>query len=202
MNNNRHQGILLRTSSPYRKKIILFDYELGLVECINPSGGHRLVHGAFLYYNLTAWNNLYKIHDIELIAVPAEWVREDLLFLHHMLELSSNFLTLHNNASEIFNFFINFYKPCNEKDLKLFKKLFICRFFSLLGVYPENSEDYEATFFRLISGPIDSMLNAWRDDALLHKKVNEWLQGCVRMHPYADHLKTVNFLTKMDRHES
>ena len=201
MNKKLHQGILLRTGSPYRKKILLFDYELGMIECVNTYGHNRLVHGAFLYYARTPWHNLYRLHDIELIALPEKWVSDDLLFLHHIIELSTYFLTIQNNAASLFNFFMNFYKPCNEKNLELFKKFFICRFFSLLGVYPENSEDYDPLFFRLISGPIDSMLDASRDDVLTHKKVNEWLQGCMRVHPHADHLKTVNFLTKMDRHE-
>lgn len=192
-------AIVLRSFFPYKYKVVLFDKELGKIEAIAlyKRNFNRLMQGALIECHKEAWNGMYRLHAIDLKALPAQWVCSDILFLHHVLEIADLFLQTHNNAQAVFDLFMFLYQDHGlDFDDAFLKKIFLCRFFSLLGIYPEE-EQYDPSFFNLILAPINTMLDVQRDTYFLHHLMT-WLQGCVSTHPYAYRLKTMNFLTKMD----
>lgn len=193
------QAIVLRSFFPYKYKVILFDKELGKIEAVAlyKRNFNRLMQGALIDCHKEEWNNIYRLQNIDLRAMPAPWVSKDILFLHHVLELSDLFLQQHNNSHQIFELFMFLYEnhTLEYEDIFL-KKIFLARFFVLLGVNPEDT-DWDESFFNLISGPIDTMLDVQKDESFLNK-LTVWLQGCTAIHPFAYRLKTMNFLMKMD----
>ncbi len=196
------QGIVLRSFMPYKHKISVFESSLGRIEGMvsHPSVLEKALHGALVQFRVEEVQNFYRFQDFELIALPAAWVNDDILFLHHVLELTDFFVPLGEFSQELGQLFCLLYAECPLNNVELFKRIFVCRFFLLLGIYPENAEMYEKDFFRLLSGSLDSMLEqAW--DRTLLKNLNRWLEGCVQVHPYAHRLKTIAFLQKVDIYE-
>lgn len=191
------QAIVLRSYLPYKQKLALFDYELGRIEIIAAKKKlfDRITHASLISYLAEEWNSFYRMHDYELSAVPESWAHTDIYFLHQLLELSMFFLPLHTpQADKLFELFMLLYQPCllrTEKEL--FKKIFLCRFFALIGMYPDNSSFYSSSFFRLISEPIDIMLDVQMDKAQ-HAQLVQWIYECINIHPEAHHLKTSKFL--------
>src|SRR5581483_3565729 len=135
-------GIVLHTQFPHQK-CALFDKQIGHVHAYmhNNRKLKNIFPGAYISYALEPWRSNYKITDIELIGLPAQWAQQDLLFLHHILELSYYFLPLHCNAHELFELLRLLYKQH-----KLSYKKFMCRFFQRLGIYPEQPTNYDQLF--------------------------------------------------------
>ena len=195
-----HRGIVIHSYMPYKKKVIMLDHNLGKIEALpdNSAMKERLVHGAFIEYRCEPWHHMYALQDSAYIDFPAAWV--DLLFLHHILEMSNYFLVAHCNVSSVFEHFMNLYKPFEHAQIYLAKKIFVCRFFSLLGICPYDALDYDSHFFNLISGHIDIMLSIQKVDTIyLEKKIDRWLLGCIQTHPHAHMLKTINFITNNEQ---
>lgn len=196
---NDTQAIVLRSFFPYKYKVVLFDKELGKLDAIAlyKRNFNRLMQGALIVCHKEPFNGIYRLQTIDLKAMPAPWVCSDILFLHHVLELGDLFLQTNNNAAAVFELFMFLYQEHDVAFESAFlKKIFLCRFFALVGIYPEE-EQYDESFFNLILGPINTMLDIQRDQYFLNQLI-VWLQGCVATHPHAYRLKTMNFLTKMD----
>ncbi len=188
-----YAGIVLRNYFPQKKKVTILDTQLGKIDCVISQKSERILqHGALVQYRREAWHALYQLHDVELLETPAIWVQQDIYFLHHLLEISDFFLPSHSNACQIIDLFKILYCQLAIKNILFFKKAALCRFFALIGVCPDDAEKYDQFFFRLISAPIDIMLDV-QDDVDLCKKMDRWLLGCIKTHPYADRLQTMHF---------
>jgi hypothetical protein len=195
VDNQIHQGVVIYSGKPYHKKIIILDDNLGKVEAVLDDNvlKNRLIHGALIEYTYRPWHHMYQLFNTTYVSAPADWV--DLVFLHHILEMSNYFLAIHCNAHAVFNLFTLLYQPYVHHNALIWKKIFMCRFFSLLGICPINALDYDSDFFHLISQPINIMLNIQKD-IRFEKKIDRWLLGCMHTHPHAHMFKTVNFITK------
>ncbi len=203
---NFQQGIVLRCFMPYQRKMIVLDREIGRIECSVPWKAYKglVVQAGLIAYVLSPLHRTYALVDIELVALPVLWVRGDILFLHHILELCVHLLPLHSsNVESVFDLLMVLYTLENlEYNQKFFKQLFLCRFFAILGMYPDDTaNNYDSILFDLISGPIDIMLNV-RYDTHMSNRLNRWLVGCLATYPYRDKLKTSFFLTNMNSMDS
>lgn len=203
MENSLHCGIVLRSYVPYKNKLLLLDQQYGMIEVIffQKSDALRITHGMLVRYTLHKQTRNYRCDDVAFIACPHKWVSDDIFFLHHVLELAAFFLSYNQIMQEVFQLFSLLYKPLVYDDIERFKKCFLCKFFVLIGICPDSYECFTPQFFRLISAPIDTMVNS-QDDLLGHTQLARWLKGCIAVHPYGDRLKTTVFLTRMDTYES
>lgn len=191
-----HQGIILQTYIRGHK-FSLFDKQIGRIDAFikEPRKAKKLFPGALIYYTLEEWRHNYKITDIELVSKPADWAQQDLLFLHHVLELSYYFLPLHSNAVELYNLLDGLYQPH-----KLSQKKFMCRFFQRLGIYPEQAAHYDNAFLEYIFlTPLN--MTSQLIDSKIEKSLHQWLHECVHTHSQASRLKTVHFLKKLSDYE-
>lgn len=180
----------------------LFDHLHGKIQVYRPHDRSKyLLHGSLIQYVFKK-NNTRNIADVVVKAMPASWVIQDLLFFHHVLEIASFFLAEAEPAPAVFEHFQLLYSEPSSADIHLFKKLFMCRLFTLLGIYPENAPTRHRDLFNLISRPINIMLNAQDDYAQRTGAITTWLLACIHTHPHAHRLQTINFLTHLDQHES
>lgn len=201
MDLKNYSGILLY-SSQNKKTISILDRDLGRIDLIINSGKKKFspTRGSLLKYNLSKWQNIYLASNPELLAVLTEWAREDILFLHHVIELCHNFLPVNQPVREIFDLLLILYSSPNNLKNCFSKKLFLVKFFSLLGITNDNLNTYTVSFYFLISGPIDIMLDKECDDEV-HRELTQWLLECIAVHPRASQFNTISFLTNMDRYE-
>jgi hypothetical protein len=203
VNNVVHYGVVLRSHMPYEHKVVLLDRVMGMIDAIivKKTQASRITHGMLISYSVVTRNERYQINDIVVLAGPAQWVKDDIVFFHHALELAHAFLSYHQTSLDVFELFVRLYKPLVYEDSKYFKRCFLCKFFMLVGICPDDESSFCPQFFNLISRPIDIMVkrqSAFSDTS----QILRWLQGCIAVHPDAHSLKTIFFLTQMGDHEA
>lgn len=185
----RYTGIVLKKFFSKSRKIALFDKQYGRWECIPNT--ENICLGAIVQYEKKNHASAI-IADVEHIYLPVMLAQTDILFLHHILELCYYFLPVGISAPEIFHlieFIYAYQKPLSNKE----KKLFLIKFFTLIGIYPDDSKFQSVPFYQLIAEPIDIIMNQSLD--LMNEQfLNQWLLGCVCVHPDVDNFKTMRFL--------
>lgn len=197
-----NQGIVLRTYIPQKHKLAVFDSELGRIECIpqNLKNSYRLSHGVLIEYSLQQLQISYKLFDANILNLPKQWSKNSFYFFHHILELCYYFLPIESEAKDIFQLIKILYTDSDIVQSDISKKIFLCHFFIKLGIYPENMLAYDASFHRLISGPLDSKIEV-KDEKNIHFYLQRWLLECINSHPYAHRLKTINYLKNLYNYE-
>lgn len=203
-----HQAIVLQNLNPRKKKLCLLDQELGKIEgTLSPiSKIDNIAPGMVINYFIRTWRTVYVFYDVEIIDEPSYFASHDILFIHHVLELCTYFLPFNDNCEPIFHLVKQLYVENNLLQSNISKKLFLCKFFALVGIYPENAASYGAQFFNLISQAINSKfeknkfdMNSFEtDNHTLHSKLRSWLLSCVAAHPQAHTIKTIHFLHSLD----
>lgn len=195
------EGIILRTYVPHKHKLSVLDSALGRIECVPQSAKmvHRLRHGSHITYTLRAWRHVYTIYDVDILSMPDYWAQHDLLFLHHVLELSLYFSPLHSECNSLFQLIMLLYTSADTFCSSFYKKVFLCKFFGILGVYPVEYKR-DIFLFRLISNPINSNFDT-EVETIAEERLRRWILACIIIHPYAHKLKTLNFLTVTENHE-
>lgn len=203
------QGIVLRVRTPYHKKIVVFDALYGKISVL-PQAAVPLVHGHLLSYRLEPWKHLYLLCDLQVLKLPGSWVYNDILFLHHLLEMALFFLPEQSCAASVFQLCMLLYEAEQTHiEHGLLKKLFLGKFFALLGVYPEQALRYDEQLFHLFAGgsqalsrqalprqvlPQQILPRELEDIDELHEKLERWLLGCIQTHPHAKTFTTIHFL--------
>lgn len=212
MNHQLHYGIVIQSYMPYKHKCTLIDRRLGMIECVfgKQPMMQRVHHGMFIEYSLVEQGagkgSLYCLENVTIIATPAAWVTDDLVFMHHFLEMVRHFVEYGQQSARLYDILMVLYKEVplpyqQHRQQHVFKKWVLCRFFFTLGIYPETHDSFDSLFFNLISSPVDIMVKMQQDGTLKEEEFSRWLLGCIAYHPQCDLLKTVFFLTRMDSHE-
>ncbi len=78
-------GIILNHSSARTGQIALLDKQYGRVDGIVYS--NKIVIGALVHYRMQPKRAVYFIDDMNIQEMPMQLARQDILFLHHVLEL-------------------------------------------------------------------------------------------------------------------
>jgi hypothetical protein len=186
----QHFGFVLRTYFPQKHKISLFDENFGRIEGLVLSAIilQAISSGMLLSYNLKPKGSLFRLEGINIYKVPFRAARNDIYFLHQVLELCYYFLPLHQTMPAIF-YLINFVVQSSEQlHTSLCKKLFLLRFFAHLGMHPDEDLYNMDLLQNLLSQPIDSMLNT---DVIAESKLDQWLYDFIADHPQKAQFKTV-----------
>lgn len=189
-------GIVLKTFLPDKYKVIIFDRSLGKFDAIVPSTikHFNLCNGLLVNYNYQLKGKLQFIDNINIINDPFLLAQNDLLFFHHILELCYYFIPMGISCDDLFDFIkFLFFSPQKLKTVKS-QKILLCRFFLLLGMYPECKTSPKFNY--LMSIPIDIVDNELID-LENEKELNLWIIKCINIHPYAKSFKTINFLTEV-----
>lgn len=186
-------GIVLKQCSQKNNTIFVLDYKNGKIKCIHNK--NNILTGSIINYFITNNKSPYFIESIELLQTPFEIATDDILFLHHILEICDIFLPTQHQAKEIFNLIVNLYKFESEIKNRNKKKLFIFKLLTLLGIYPEKTRFRTAYFNYLATESIDNIIlkNLNLKD---EQELNNWLHCCMTDQQEFSKFKTVNFLYK------
>lgn len=189
----KNQGIVLKDYSPIKNKLVIFDEILGKIEAIykNQKYMSKIPVGSIVNYNMAASNRFFKLDNINIIFIPLDFAREHVLFMHHLLELCYYFLQEQDPSEEIFQLVVFVYKNFHKLERPMDKKNILCKFFAILGIYPETVNHFPKEFLNLISSSISSNFTS---DKLLKKYVNRWLLECVYTHSSNSKFRTLKFL--------
>lgn len=130
---------------------------------------------------------------IEIIGMPFSAAKSDILFLHHVLEMTYSFLPIGALGTDIFYLISLLYAVSEMVQTSDAKKLFLIRLFDLLGLHPECEQFHGPEFHTIVARPIDTLLRQ-NIDLTMQEYIQAWLHDCIKTHPMIDSLKTVHFL--------
>jgi len=128
-------GVVLRSFMPEYCKFLLLDQQMGMLEVVASKCRCllQITHGVLVQYTLHQRGRLFVVEDMAMVAWPAQWVCDDIVFLHHVLEVAQNFLVHHDSVEDVFRLFMRLFRPfpCFDAsiDCALFKQFLLCRFF-------------------------------------------------------------------------
>lgn len=171
--------------------MVLLDQQLGKIEGVPPSDIFSC--GSLLAYYPQERGSVYFLHGIDLLDMPLELARDDILFLHHVLEICYFCAPFASNVPEIFNLVYSLYaRPTKDYSLS-FKVVFLFKLLIWLGMHPEEPRFQDAWYYLLAHESIDSIINK-SIDLELEKTLHEWVRACIMVHPLVHIFKTVHFL--------
>ena len=166
--------------------------EFGTMSVYLPQRAKRppLVRGALVSVTVTKRQQGYELSNVDCLALPASWVADSLHFLHHIIELVAFFVPENQASGDIFNHMLSLYReqPA-ERNAELVRNLFLCKFFMMTGLYPEPTCAQDVQFLRLLEQGFDEYA-VIENDVFLQKKMIEWLDACVALHPASNQIKT------------
>jgi len=135
-----------------------------------------------------------RADEIELLAAPFAIACDDLLFLHHVLELCGAFIPEGVRAPEVFDALMVLYTPCASGLSSLCKKLFLCRLLVGMGLYDRLPRIGADVLAMILATPVD--IARWSTiDLGSQRELDRWLLACVAGHPMIEQFNTVHFLT-------
>lgn len=151
-----------------------------------------LTRGALVSYLPIARNIGYAAENIEILATPQSWVTHNIIFLHHLIELIDFFIPDHSDAEEIFILMLCLYRSIDDEllDISFFKKFFLCKFFMMIGIYPEPRTLDDKQLLAFLGVQTTQILELQKY-VFIEKKMIQWLRECILLHPHADRLKTM-----------
>ncbi|MBY0110289.1 MAG: hypothetical protein K2X90_04215 [Candidatus Babeliaceae bacterium] len=196
MNLLRH-AIVLQTPTSKYSGYIFFDQWLGTINAHlhKKNSNYGLSRGALIQYSSHSSSVWHSAQAVEIIAIPQAWVVKNIWFLHHVLELIDFFVPRSHNSPDIFELMGLLYQPLHEEvDVSFFQKLFLCKFFILIGLYPEPRCVDDREFLSLVACGTNLDGRQVSDEqkyVFLEKKMIQWLRECILLHPHADRLKTM-----------
>lgn len=191
--NTHYTGIVLNHQFPLRHTITLLDKQLGRIDAIVRNG--EVSAGMLLHYYVAERTGRSYIEDIDIIAVPADLIRTDFLFLHHILELCFYFIPPSSCSNGIFDLLLRLYDQPMPYSALISKKFFLFKLLTVIGVYPELSPDLEQQVIRLHALSIDSAEHQSLD-LKCEQLLDYWLQRCVADHQKILQFNTIQFLTQ------
>lgn len=189
------RAIVLRSWLPEKQRIMIFDEQLGRFTALIRSGKEqpRVLQGGMILYHTRHWRGLSILQAMELIAVPVPLWSADIQFIHMILELLECFVAEHDPLPELFRLCTILYTPIPiaEDQLATFKRLFLCKLFSVLGVYPsERVYEYAHDVRRLISEPLVALIDT-SGYSNLGDEARTWLLGCIHTSPHVSLCRTL-----------
>jgi len=186
-------GIILRKNELLPYKIVLLDKIQGKMECINAHA--TLPIGALITYNIKKQGSTHFISDSTLIYVPLVLASQDVLFLHHILELMYYFTTIGNCSARLFDLFAFLYSREHTPFTIQEKKFFLFKMLNSIGNIPEinNHTTKLISYLNTITiEQLDTIILSTIDE----KALDRWLWCCIWQHPYVNEFKTIHFLSE------
>lgn len=185
----KKSGIILKTFFPKKVKMVVLDQELGKIEAVPPTD--QFFVGSLLAYHVHQRGHLYFLHEVSLLDMPLSLAKDDILFLHHVLEICYFCAPFGSNVPEIFNIIILLYQESDY--LHEFKIAFLFKLLVLLGMHPDEPQFQDPLYYHLARESIDTII-----DMSIHldtkKALYKWVRSCVSIHPLGHAFKTMHFL--------
>ncbi len=184
-------GIILKTFFPKKMKMVILDQQLGKIEAVPPT--EQFAVGSLLSYYAQQRGSVYFLHEIDVLDVPLSLAKEDILFLHHVLEICYFCAPFGSNVPEIFNLVIQLYPEQLISYSRGFKISFLFKLLILLGMHPDEPHFQDPFYYHLARESIDTII-----DKSIHldtkQALHEWVRRCIAIHPLIHVFKTVHFL--------
>lgn len=181
-----HIALVLKKYN-YKKKLALLTRSLGRVDAIY---NQELVlsAGVLIETEIIDTPHTIKAKNISLFDMPIAFAKEDILFIHHVLELIYYLVPIGTVETSLFDLCLLLFSKQIFTNLE--KKYFICILFYTCGF---SSIEMHKKIINHHINPIDIM----RQESLHltdEHTINTWLKACIQEHPTMHRFKTRQFL--------
>jgi hypothetical protein len=185
----KQHGIILKNHLPQMHKCSIFDRDSGKIDGKALQGIERLSAGSVIHYYQKGRGSVYDLEAVEIVAVPLEMAREDIYFLHHVLEVCYFFLPYESGNKEAFLLVELLLQNGEQLKYDWFKKIFLLQLFARLGMYPEDTFLNEKPIKQLLAAR--SLPHDYELDPHTHQALIGWLTSCLAGHPQRHLFKTL-----------
>jgi hypothetical protein len=187
------RAIIIKNEYPQKGVLTLLDQSMGVIAC--RSDRYNIARGTLIEYKHSCHGIWNKAREIEMIALPCCKTVSDLLFVHRALEICAQFILEGSVSDEVFDLMCYLYNLNSFSSLQtsLLKKIFLCKMFIVIGVWPVGERFQKPLFYRLATESIDNLL-AQPIQLRCELDLDGWLRACVASHPHANDFKTWHFL--------
>lgn len=192
----RDEGIVLRHSW---QRVALLSAKKGRTEMLlfRKKGPYKLSCGALISYTQKRGSRgLAVIENMVIEHMPLVWARQDIYFLHYLLELCYYFIPVASGGRHIFILMQQIYRNFKAFESTLCKKIVLCKLLSHLGVMPEQ-EPFQSCAHLLLNTPIDN-IGITDLELIVEDTLDEWLTWSVSSHPYGKWFKAMPSLLKSE----
>ncbi len=184
-------GIVLKQISQH--KVALLNDIVGRVDAVAIKAPHL---GALIQYRVEREKgSLLFLNHVSIVDLPFFLGSSDILFWHHVLELSYYFMPVGSYAAELFEL-LSFLYTVEKKSCwgAHAKKLYLFKLLSSIGIQAEIPTLPSATVHRFMALKPEHMSHEVLDEKS-EKILDQWLRVCVAEHPAIEQFKTMHFLS-------
>ena len=188
-----------------RRAIVLHQYSLHKYGVLDELQGRidlysfnrtLVVASMIQYQTFKTRHELPVIEQVNVQQMPLELGRQDLLFIHHVIELCVQFIPVGSMGEELFEF-LQFLYAVDHEWHRQHKKLFVLKLLTMIGYYPEHNVAGINNLLIKNSFILPSMLSSAQE-----REVDAWLARCVAYHPRIELFKTLAFLRDSEQYET
>jgi hypothetical protein len=190
-------GIVLKSSHTHEQDIVLLDRYLGKISGTMVSRTPITVgNGTVMTYTLVRKKSRYTFESIDLEYVPFSCARDDIFFLHHVLELCYYFLPEECAVDEVFQMLIYLIHIVPYEKVAPRKYVVLARLLFLFGLYPEH--DIVCSYLQgLVDMSLDHFFDAPHSEHM-RASVRQWVWSCIMTHPAKRQFKTIGLLKRAE----
>lgn len=187
-------GIILNTGLGLGQRVILLDKIRGKID-----GRLKTYHrqglsarGTMVEYRGIMRHQTLYLSYIEPVKLPRSWVRNDILFLHQIIDICTNYIP-YQSGQDVFALLMNLYRDDVQigERASFVRTLLVCRLLALCGLYPDDPS-YDSMIISLISSTDDSML-MWPYRKEIEEVLERWLVQTLQHTGAYEKLKTYSY---------
>jgi hypothetical protein len=127
--------------------------------------------------------------------MPLQWGKNDLMFMHHVLELCYYFVPLNSTCDQLFEMLSLLPLWEDSPWSASLKKIFIAKLLMIFALYPQTAFVTTGFFRRLLYCDPRTMLTLDIDDNDM-TYMDQWIRQTISEHPLVPQFKTAIFLTE------
>jgi hypothetical protein len=179
----QHKGIILYNFWPRKSVITLLDHRYGKVDAY-VNRPYMLVKGALVSYALSGISTISKITNINVEAVPLVLARENLVFIHGLLELTYYSVPHSCGNEDLFSLLWHIFW-CEVAIDDAVKNLVVMRILFSTDCYESQVPLASNLLYYLLSldpaAMLKEQLGRYEQSAL-----QQWIYQCLVRHPNKD----------------
>ena len=190
----KKEGIVLRAPTPTQPSITVLDAVSGKLRCfIHHKSHNSYAAGLRIEYVTTHFGHTLYLEQGELISSPFDLARDDILFIHHLLELCDRFMPIDSPAPEIWSLLLQLYTWDVRTLVFTHKLFFLSRLVLLLGLHERYPVLELPVLEQLLSFSVDRV--PWPTlDLDSQRSLRVWLVETILCHIPSEQFTTLSFL--------
>jgi hypothetical protein len=150
--------------------------------------------GATMLYTLSSRQHCSFLHGVEMVHVPFLIAHDDIVFLHHILEVCHYFIPVGSCIPSVFDLVQFLYTTYADGLSSYAKKLFVGKLLTAIGLYPQDKKFQRSSIYALLGIPLRDIQGKKAHDEQEEMELEQWLKSCLAIHPLMNKFNTLCFL--------